>query len=120
MVMGKYFLIIYVPHFCHLLTEFIVFHLRYLWTFNSLIFRALYEKIVFLEQKTREQDIIIANMSEQISNYSTIQSNFQQKYCNGCFIWYFKDFNNKVRAMRDNPRIMHYSPAFYTSPYGYK
>ncbi|ENN73928.1 TNF receptor-associated factor 6 [Dendroctonus ponderosae] len=84
------------------------------------LLKALYEKIIFLEQKTREQDIIIANMSEQISNHSSTISNFQQRYCNGCFIWHFNDFKNKIKAMRENPRIMHYSPGFYTSAYGYK
>lgn len=77
------------------------------------LLRALYEKIVFLEQKSREQDIIIANMSDQLTN-------FQHKYCNGTYIWYFNDFKNKIRAMKENPRIIHYSPGFFTSPYGYK
>ncbi|XP_066246368.1 TNF receptor-associated factor 6 [Euwallacea similis] len=84
------------------------------------LLRALYEKIVYLEQKTREQDIIIANMSQQVSNYSTTISNFQQRYCNGSFIWHFNDFKTKITAMRENMRLMHYSPGFYTSPYGYK
>ncbi|KAG5882769.1 hypothetical protein JTB14_029945 [Gonioctena quinquepunctata] len=73
------------------------------------LLRALYEKIVFLEQKTREQDIKIANMSERISSY-----------CNGCYLWYFNDFKNKMIAMRENPHLMHYSPGFYTSVNGYK
>ncbi|KAL1505856.1 hypothetical protein ABEB36_005318 [Hypothenemus hampei] len=84
------------------------------------LLRALYEKIIFLEQKAREQDIILSNMSEQISSHVSTISNFQQRYCNGCFIWYFNDFKAKIKSMRDNPRLMHYSPGFYTSSYGYK
>lgn len=82
--------------------------------------RALYEKIIFLEQKTREQDIIIANMSEQISSYNLSVMKLHQRYCNGCYLWYFSDFKGKVNAMRENPHIMHYSPGFYTSANGYR
>ncbi|XP_050304141.1 TNF receptor-associated factor 6-like [Anthonomus grandis grandis] len=84
------------------------------------LLKALYERIVFLEQKTREQDIIIANMSQQISNYNSTLASFQQRYCNGCFVWHFHDFKNKIRAMKENTNILHYSPGFYTSSYGYK
>ncbi|CAH1124565.1 unnamed protein product [Ceutorhynchus assimilis] len=87
---------------------------------NDNLLRALYEKIVFLEQKTREQDIIIANMSQQLTNLTSTTANFQQRYCNGCFLWHFNDFKNKIAQMRENPRLMHYSPGFYTNPYGYK
>ncbi|XP_060532304.1 TNF receptor-associated factor 6 [Cylas formicarius] len=86
----------------------------------SSLLKALYEKIVMLEQKTREQDIIIANMSQQISSYNLTVTKFQQRYCNGCYIWYFNDFKTKISTMRENPGIFHYSPGFYTSAYGYK
>ncbi|XP_018572458.1 TNF receptor-associated factor 6 [Anoplophora glabripennis] len=84
------------------------------------LLKALYEKIIFLEQKTREQDIIIANMSEQISSYNLSVMKLHQRYCNGCYLWYFNDFKSKVNAMRENPHIMHYSAGFYTSANGYK
>lgn len=84
------------------------------------LLKALYEKIIILEQKARERDIIIANMSQQLTNCTASLANIQQRCCNGHYIWYFNDFKNKIRAMKDNPRIMHYSPGFYTSLYGYK
>ncbi|CAG9819694.1 unnamed protein product [Phaedon cochleariae] len=84
------------------------------------LLRALYEKIVFLEQKSREQDIIIANMSEQISSNNLSMSKLHHRYCNGSFLWYFNDFKNKINAMRENPHLMHYSTGFYTSVNGYK
>ncbi|CAG9860142.1 unnamed protein product [Phyllotreta striolata] len=84
------------------------------------LLKALYEKIVYLEQKTREQDIIIANMSEQISSYNLSMTKLHQRYCNGSYLWYFNDFKNKLNAMRENPHLMYYSPGFYTSPNGYK
>ncbi|KAK5643924.1 hypothetical protein RI129_007769 [Pyrocoelia pectoralis] len=84
------------------------------------LLRSLYEKIVVLEQKTREQDIIIANMSEQIAANNLAMSKLSLRYCNGCYLWYITDFKNKINQMRVNHQIMHYSPGFYTSPYGYK
>ncbi|CAH2006602.1 unnamed protein product [Acanthoscelides obtectus] len=86
---------------------------------NTLL-RNLYEKIVFLEQKTREQDIIIANMSEQISSYNLSMSKLHQRYCDGCYLWHCADFKSKLNIMRENPHVMYYSPGFYTSPNGYK
>lgn len=80
----------------------------------------MYEKVIILEQKTREQDIIIANMSAQISSLNTSLTKLPLRYCNGCYLWSFTDFKNKINTMKENPRIMHYSPGFYTSPYGYK
>ncbi|KAJ8976938.1 hypothetical protein NQ317_012223 [Molorchus minor] len=58
-------------------------------------------------------------MSEQISSCNLSMTKLQQHYCNGCYLWYFNDFKNKIIAMRENPHIMHYSPGFYTSAYGY-
>lgn len=86
---------------------------------NALI-KGLYEKIIFLEQKSREQDIIISNMSQQISSFNVAFTNLQQRYCSGCYLWYFNDFKNKIKAMKQNTHIMHYSPGFFTSPNGYK
>lgn len=86
---------------------------------NDLL-KALYEKIVILEQKTREQDIIIANMSEQLSSVNILFSKMSLRYCGGIYLWYFNDFKNKINAMRNDSRIMHYSPGFYTSPNGYR
>lgn len=83
-------------------------------------FRALYEKIVILEQKTREQDIIIANMSNQIAANNLAMSKLALRYCNGSFLWYINDIKNKINGMRTNQHILHYSPGFYSSPNGYK
>ncbi|KAK4886970.1 hypothetical protein RN001_003241 [Aquatica leii] len=84
------------------------------------LLRSLYEKIVVLEQKNREQDIIMANMSEQIASLNLTVSKLSLRYCNGCYLWSITDFKNKINQMRVNHQIMHYSPGFYTSTYGYK
>lgn len=75
---------------------------------------------MILEQKSREQDIIIANMSQQISSNNLAISKLMFRYCCGCWLWYITDFKHKINMMRNNPQIMHYSPGFYTSPNGYK
>lgn len=84
------------------------------------LLKALFERIVILEQKTREQDIIIANMSEQINSNNLAMSKLSLRYCNGCYIWYVTDFKSKIEAMRNNHHVMYYSPGFFTSPHGYK
>ncbi|XP_045479179.1 TNF receptor-associated factor 6 [Harmonia axyridis] len=86
---------------------------------NELL-RALYEKHVISEQKSREQDIIIANLSEQIQSQTLTLSKMSLRNCNGCYLWYFSDFKQKLGAMRNDNRIMHYSPGFYTSLNGYR
>lgn len=75
---------------------------------------------MILEQKTREQDIIIANISKQLQTQSLALSKMALRHCNGCYLWYFNDFKVKLGAMRNDHRIMHYSPGFYTSPNGYR
>lgn len=75
---------------------------------------------MILEQKSREQDIIIANMSQQISSNNFAINNLMFHYCCGCWLWYITDFKAKINMMEKNPQIIHYSPGFYTSPNGYK
>ncbi|CAH0560247.1 unnamed protein product [Brassicogethes aeneus] len=86
---------------------------------NALL-RAMYEKIVVLEQKSREQDIIISNMSEQINSLNLSMSKMQLRHCNGCYLWYINDFKNKIKDMQKDHHLMFYSPGFYTSANGYK
>lgn len=87
---------------------------------NFEFFRALYEKIIVLEQKSREQDIIIANMSDQILSNNVTMSHLSHRLCGGNYVWYITDFKSKMNQMHNNPSIMFYSPGFFTSYYGYK
>ncbi|KAK9708697.1 hypothetical protein QE152_g27060 [Popillia japonica] len=84
------------------------------------LLKTLYEKIVILEQKSREQDIIIANMSNQLAANNLAMSKIALRYCHGSYLWYINDIKNKINTMRNNQHIMHYSPGFYTSSNGYK
>lgn len=85
-----------------------------------ILLRVLYEKIVLLEQKNREQDIILTNMSQQISVQNTKFAELPLRYCNGTFLWTVKEFHSKLENMYSEPKKMFYSPAFFTSPNGYK
>ncbi|XP_018319661.1 TNF receptor-associated factor 6 [Agrilus planipennis] len=87
---------------------------------NESLIKSLYEKIIILEQKTREQDIIIANMSEQISSCNLLISTVPTKFCFGSFLWPVADFKTKITRMSNNSHMMCYSPGFQTSPFGYK
>lgn len=84
---------------------------------NQNLIKALFERIVVLEQKSREQEIMISNMSQQVN---TVMSQLALRYCNGSYIWYINDFKNKVNIMKNNQHVMYYSPGFNTSPNGYK
>lgn len=59
-------------------------------------------------------------MSEQISSLNLSMSKMHLRYCNGCYLWYFNEFKNKINAMRNDSHVMHYSPGFYTSANGYR
>lgn len=67
---------------------------------------SLYERIVTLEQKNREQSAQI----EKLQRMETTR--------NGTLIWRIEDFKKKVEAMQAG--VMFYSSECYTEPNGYK
>ncbi|CAH2243579.1 TNF receptor-associated factor 6-like [Pararge aegeria] len=91
---------------------------------TSALIRALYERVVVLEQRNREQDIVIANMSKQLSALSVAkmkQSNdMLLRYCMGNYMWKIDNFKARCDAMLKDHFKMLYSPGFYTSPNGYR
>ncbi|XP_055692586.1 TNF receptor-associated factor 6 [Lutzomyia longipalpis] len=83
------------------------------------LMRAMYERIVVLEQKQQEMQAKIENMREQLSKTCSL-AEIQAKYTDGVLLWQIGQFQSKVRAMSANPNIMFYSGEAYTSPHGYK
>lgn len=84
---------------------------------NTDLIRAMYERIVTLEQRSREQDLKI----EQIGHKLTKTLNeVNPRYSNGVIIWKLTKLQSKIETMRSDPNIMFYSNVAYTSPYGYK
>jgi len=72
------------------------------------LINAMFERIVILEQQTREQAIKIENL----------QSMEKRHY--GTLVWKIEDFKRKVELMQNNSNMMFYSTDAYTSPDGYK
>jgi TNF receptor-associated factor 6 len=70
------------------------------------LINCMYERIVVLEQLTREMSIKIEK--QQSTNR------------NGTLVWKVEDFKKKIELMQGNSAMMFYSPEAYTSPDGYK
>lgn len=90
---------------------------------TSLI-KSLYEKVINLEQRNREQDIALSNMSRQLTALTIGKRKFANemtlRYCMGTFIWEIDNFKARLEAMLSDNAKMLYSPGFYTSPNGYR
>jgi len=85
------------------------------------LLRSLYERIVMLEQRNREQDIQLENMKRQFTNVDCVAHDLALRYCNGTYLWTVTQVSSKLTAMAANPtRCMYYSPGFYTAPNGYR
>ncbi|XP_050681550.1 TNF receptor-associated factor 6-A-like isoform X1 [Leptidea sinapis] len=91
---------------------------------TSALIRALYERVVVLEQRNREQDIVIANISKQLSAFAVAKmkqnNDMLLRYCMGNYIWKIDNFQARLDAMLKDHYKMLYSPGFYTSPNGYR
>lgn len=86
--------------------------------------RALYERIVVLEQRNHEQDITIGNMSRLISatsnSHRQLIDELPLKFCFGTYLWRLENFSGKLDILFKDPSKMLYSQGFYTSPNGYR
>jgi TNF receptor-associated factor 6 len=71
------------------------------------LINAMFERIVVLEQQTREQAIKIENLQSMEKRHGTL-------------VWKIDDFKRKVELMQTNSNMMFYSTDAYTSPDGYK
>lgn len=86
--------------------------------------RALYERIVVLEQRNHEQDITIGNMSRLISatsnSHRQLIDELPLKFCFGTYLWKLENFSSKLDLLFKDTSKMLYSQGFYTSPNGYR
>ncbi|KAJ2938853.1 hypothetical protein O0L34_g18481 [Tuta absoluta] len=91
---------------------------------TSALIRALYERVVVLEQRNREQDIVIANISKQLNAFAVAKmkqnNEMLLRYCMGNYVWRVDNFKARCEAMMKDHFKMLYSPGFYTSPNGYR
>ncbi|KAJ1530281.1 hypothetical protein ONE63_005203 [Megalurothrips usitatus] len=88
------------------------------------LIRALYERVVLLEQKGHEQTIEMNLVKQQLASSNArlerVRHELATVHCGGTFVWRVSHFRPMLSAMKNDPLIMHYSPGFYTSQYGYK
>lgn len=69
----------------------------------------MYERIVVLEQKNREQTMKIERLQQM-----------EKKKTNGILLWRIEDFKRRVEMMKANPQLMFYSAECFTEPLGYR
>lgn len=78
--------------------------------------KALYERIIVLEQQTREQDSKLTQLLTQ----QFARTRIDPRYSGGVLVWPITQFRAKVAAMSADPNHMIYSGESYTSPHGYR
>lgn len=81
------------------------------------LIEAMCQRIVVLEQKSREQDVKIENLTKQLAS---TRSQLEVHNSHGTIVWEIKDFHNLIEHLRLNVNNLVYSRECYTSPYGYK
>lgn len=83
------------------------------------LLKALYERIVVLEQQNREKDAQIEKLSQEMKK-TCLANDIQARYSGGVLVWQITDFTSKIKAMRADPNKMYYSSDTFTSPNGYR
>lgn len=82
--------------------------------------KALYERIVVLEQQNREKDLKLDKLTQQMDKFSLNTTFVHPRYSSGVLVWKINQFQNKISAMSADPNAMFYSSEAYTSPHGYR
>jgi TNF receptor-associated factor 6 len=72
------------------------------------LINSMYERIVMLEQQTREQALRIEKLQ------------LMETKRHGTLVWRLEDFKRKVENMQLRPEMMYYSSECFTEPNGYK
>lgn len=91
-------------------------------TDDGSLLKALYERIVVLEQQSREKELKLEKLTHQMAKAQLHQSSVSvnPRYSGGVLVWPITQFEEKVAAMSADPNAMFYSSEAYTSPYGYR
>nr|XP_018917969.1 PREDICTED: TNF receptor-associated factor 6 [Bemisia tabaci] len=88
------------------------------------LIRALYERIVLLEQSNREQEAELRKSQQQVSSLSAelsvCKEHLSRIMHSGEYVWKINKFKLTLNRMLINPTYMYYSPYIYTSAYGYR
>lgn len=81
------------------------------------LIRSLYERIVLLEQSSREQEIKLTQLKEENLQ---LKLEYTSRLCGGVYVWVVNNFSHRYATMKQDPNTMFYSPGFYTSYAGYR
>ena len=90
------------------------------------LLKDLFHRVVALEQKNRQIEILNVNIREQIRQLKLKNDRDEEnwemlgKTCNGKFVWKIVNFSDQYQKMLQNNQYVIYSHPFYTSPFGYK
>ncbi|XP_046394919.1 TNF receptor-associated factor 6-like isoform X2 [Ischnura elegans] len=86
---------------------------------------ALYERIILLEQRAHEQDIVVENLRRKVGNGAQHTKDGEEetalRCCRGLLVWRITGFSAQLQLMKASSRPtppMLYSPRFYTRPFG--
>ncbi|XP_004523584.1 TNF receptor-associated factor 6 [Ceratitis capitata] len=80
------------------------------------LIQSMYQRIVVLEQRLREQDLKLENLTKQLA----VRQQIDARYSNGTVVWEITNFRNVVEQLRTDANHLLYSRDFYTSPHGYR
>ncbi|XP_020802976.1 TNF receptor-associated factor 6 [Drosophila serrata] len=87
------------------------------------IVQTMYQRIVVLEQRTREQETRLENLQKQLRlarQSSSSSTSVDPRYSNGTIVWRIEQLGALVARLRANANNLEYSRECYTSPHGYK
>lgn len=87
---------------------------------NEALLGALYERIVVLEQLSREQSLKIDKLTTQLNRSVSTINDVSVRHSNGVLLWKITHFRSKLQAMINNASTMYYSHDVYTGPFGYR
>lgn len=87
---------------------------------NASLMRALYERVVVLEQRCHEQSAQIQKLKSEVQISETKVREVFLQHASGQYLWSITDFSKKVEAMKSGDKRLYFSEGFYTSPTGYK
>ena len=82
------------------------------------LLKDLFHRVVSLEQKNRQMEILNVNMREQVKQLKLQRSKDEEKWdvlgkvCNGKFVWKITNFSEQYQKMLQNNQFVIYSHSY--------
>lgn len=87
---------------------------------NASLMRALYERVVVLEQRCHEQNAQMEKLKGRLEESNDRIREVSLRHACGQYLWRIDDFGKKIGSMKSGDKRVFFSEGFYTSPNGYK